>query len=97
MFVCLFVEGPHSVITFLALELLDSKGSCGVWSNDDLQCGERRSPLGASSRLVAPLRWEIKLSRPGAGLTVTLFLGHLLSWGHQQMILEDIPKLFYFL
>ncbi len=76
MFVCSFVEGPHSVVTFLALELLDSKGSCSVWSSDDLQCGEQRSPLGASSRLGAPLRWEMKLSRLGAGLTLTLFLGH---------------------
>ena len=80
-FVCLSVEGPHSVITFLPLELLDSKGSCGVWSNDDLQCGEQLSPLGASSRLGAPLRWEMKLSRPGAGLTVTLFLGFFVARG----------------
>ncbi len=31
LFVCLFIEGPLSVITILVLELLDSKGLCSVW------------------------------------------------------------------
>ncbi len=63
LFVCLFIEGPLSVITILVLELLDSKGLCSVWFPDVLQCGEPRPQLNASSQLGAPLIWEIKLSK----------------------------------
>ncbi len=79
LFVYLYIEGPLSVITILALELLDSKGLCRVWSPDALQCGEPWSRLDASLRLVVSLSCEVKLRRPCAGLTVTLFLGYFRS------------------
>ncbi len=47
LFVCL-LRGQLSVITILVLDLLDSKGSCSVWSPVVLQCGEPRSRLDAS-------------------------------------------------
>ena len=94
LFVYLFIEGPLSVITILVLELLDSKGMSSVWSPDALQCGEPWSQLDTSLRLVMPLSCEVKLRRPCAGLTMTLFLKYFRSQrslGRQQMILEKSP------
>ena len=60
LFVCLFIEGA---IVIRALELLDSKGLCSVWSPVVLQCGEPWSRLDTSSRLGAPLGWKMTLGR----------------------------------
>ncbi len=53
--------------------------ACSVFGLVVLQCGEPQSQLDTSSRLGGHLSWEVKLGRPLAGLTVSLFLGYFCS------------------
>ncbi len=50
-----FIEGPLSVISFLVLELLDSKGLYSVWSPDVLQCVSHGPSLTHLCDLERPL------------------------------------------
>ncbi len=79
--VCLFVEGPLSVITILVLELMDSKSLCSVKSHESLMpCNAVNHGPGLTHlrdlECSSAVRFNWADHDLWAGLTVRLFLGY---------------------